>query len=198
MSGTNIALLVTLLVVVGLTAALAVTGGRFHSRIHSRVPEPEPNRPRRRRPPGWTRAVLLSAVLAAGLISGLVMRLIPPSGDTVSLRVWLDSDAAELRLPGQHGNPCDSHRIGSRCVVAFQEPTGAEVTVQAVPRGGLPGGAEVVYYGCEEGDGAPSCTVRTDVARVVCASTTSPADQSLRTMCGQVSGVVRDGTPGGG
>ncbi|RCG31277.1 hypothetical protein DQ384_11155 [Sphaerisporangium album] len=62
-------------------------------------------------------------------------------------------------------------------------------SIGATPQTALPEGVRLAYWGCGEGPGAATCTVRPDRDTTICVTTTGPADVA-RNACG-----TRPGTP---
>lgn len=185
MTGTDLVLAVMVLVVVALTIGMYVGSVRFRRRHTTLSPtRRELHLPRKR-----ARRIALVAVLVAGLLSASVLELVAPHSATVLLQVRMDSSQTRLHLSEHQRQSCPPARDESACVVSFRVPTGSDVPIEVVPDGALSPGVTVLYYGCEEGDGVPSCTVHADAGRVVCAATTSSRDEPSRRACQQVSGI---------
>ena len=185
MTGTDLVLAVMVLVVVALTIGVYVGSVRFRRRHTWLSPTQRGlHLPRKR-----ARRIALVAVLVAGLLSASVLELVAPHSAAVLLQVRMDSSQARLHLSQHQRQPCPPARDGPVCVVSFRVPTGSDVPIEVVPDDALSPGVTVLYYGCEEGDGVPSCTVHADTGHIACASTTSSRDEEARRACQQVSRI---------
>ncbi|GAA3474736.1 hypothetical protein [Nonomuraea roseola] len=128
---------------------------------------------------------LAQATLILGLfltVSAVTAHFLLRSPDSVALDVRSDTRLVPLSLPGTAEGQCADGVCRSTYTV---EKAPRTRSVSVVPRGALPAGVRLAYWGCLEGPGAAICTVPSDRDGSVCVTTTGPADVARRP-CGTV------------
>lgn len=129
----------------------------------------------------WVAGAVLAVLIAAG---GAAYLLLAPS-DSVRLDLVADTRVAVLTLPGEPAGLCGGRVCRSVLHVGRDDVT-KPVTVR--PQTDLPYGVRLAYWGCGEGPGAATCTIRPDRDTRICVSTTGPVDVA-RKACGGSPGT---------
>ncbi|WP_190094823.1 ATP-binding protein [Streptomyces melanogenes] len=112
----------------------------------------------------------------------------PQAASTVPLHVRVATDLFEVKdMPGTPEGPCPSGAGTTDCTKVTRVAKGKRGPVEVVPAAPLPRGVSIVYWGCDEGASAATCTVTADRERTVCATTTSSRDASARQQCQQAT-----------
>ncbi|MFF7474808.1 ATP-binding protein [Streptomyces sp. NPDC008092] len=128
--------------------------------------------------------VVLGGGLAATVAGGTVLGLHSGGGDTVPVKVHVVTSALRVTMPGTPQAGCRQDASGTDCTTVVKTAKGRKGPVSVDPAGTLPVGTRILYWGCEEGPAASSCTITADKAKTVCVSTDSSEDASGRASCG--------------
>jgi hypothetical protein len=140
---------------------------------------------------GLTAKLVIGGSLAAVTATGVVLGQQATAPDTVPTRVTVTTRVAEVKMPGEPKDNCLIKDGETDCTTVVTSKKGTRGPVQVKPAGHLPDGVRILYWGCEEGPEAFSCTVRADKPTTVCISTTSPADKAGRQDCAKATGSPR-------
>lgn len=127
----------------------------------------------------------LAVVTGVGVILG--QRALTP--ETVPVQVTVTTRVVEVSMPEGKQDDCLIRDGSTDCTSVVMSKKGERGPIGVEPTGPLPEGASILYWGCDEGPEATSCTVRADSARTVCVSTTSPADKAARENCAEETGA---------
>ncbi|ROO85749.1 hypothetical protein EDD29_3298 [Actinocorallia herbida] len=128
------------------------------------------------------------ALVAAAALYGVFR-----SADQVRLALASDTGVVVIELPGENSGDCDGGAC--RSVLSLDRSDTAK-KVRADVRDPLPEGVTLVYWGCGEGPGSPTCTITPDRDSSVCVTTTAPADLG-RAPCGPVPRRPPEAAPTG-
>ncbi|MFJ8719396.1 hypothetical protein ACIRD9_40525 [Streptomyces violaceus] len=139
---------------------------------------------------GLTAKLVIGGSLAAVTATGLVLGQQATTPDTVPTRVTVTTSIVEVTMPGKPEDDCLKEG-GTDCTTVVTSKKGTKGPIQVKPTAPLPDGVRIVYWGCEEGPEAKSCTVRAGKSTTVCISTTSPADKAARQDCAKATGSPR-------
>lgn len=140
-----------------------------------------------------TGKLIIGAALGGGLAAGGAWgfgQLSQP--DNVPLHVKVSSKVIAVTLP-ERETDCAPAGKGTDCTWTIQAPRDKTDSIGVRPDGPLPKGVEMRYWGCVEGDAVPSCTVKADLEKNVCVTTTSAKDKAARKACAEF--VARPQTP---
>ncbi|WP_026128298.1 AAA family ATPase [Nocardiopsis halophila] len=137
---------------------------------------------------GITAKLAVGGGLAAVTAGGVVLGQQVLTSDTVPVSVMVATAAAEVAMPGEPGEDCAVGDGATDCTTVVDSAKGETGPIEVDPDAPLPEGVSFLYWGCEEGPGAESCTVRADAALTVCISTTAPQDAANRRACAEATG----------
>ncbi|MCL6737184.1 ATP-binding protein [Streptomyces neyagawaensis] len=138
---------------------------------------------------GLTAKVVIGGGLAVVTGVGVVLGQRAPTPETVPVRVTVTTRVVEVSMPAGKQDGCLIHDGSTDCSSVVMSKKGERGPIAVEPTGQLPEGASILYWGCDEGPEATSCTVRADSARTVCVSTTSAADRVARENCAEETGA---------
>lgn len=146
---------------------------------------------------GLTAKLVIGAGLTAAVAGGTVLNQQSASPDTVPVHVTVATGVIEVTMPGEPEPDCRIEAGATDCTTVVISEEGERGPVTVDPAGPLPEGVSVLYWGCDEGPEAASCTVLADRERSVCVTTTSPDDEAARQACADVTGspAPRDRAP---
>ncbi|WP_146087593.1 hypothetical protein [Thermomonospora echinospora] len=124
---------------------------------------------------------MAGAVIALLVIAGAgAAYFLTRPAASVRLNLVADTQLAALELPGEPSGSCGTRVCRSILRVDRSDETRP---VKVTAQGALPEGVRLAYWGCAEGPGAATCTVRPDRDTTICVTTTGPADVA-RKACG--------------
>ncbi|SPF04078.1 ATP-binding protein [Streptomyces sp. MA5143a] len=138
---------------------------------------------------GLTANVVIGGGLAVVTGVGVVLGQRAPTPETVPVRVTVTTRVVEVSMPVEKQDGCLIQDGSTDCTSVVVSKKGERGPITVEPTGQLPDGESILYWGCDEGPEATSCTVRADSARTVCVSTTSPADRAARENCAEETGA---------
>ncbi|MDA2802910.1 hypothetical protein [Nocardiopsis suaedae] len=139
---------------------------------------------------GLTAKLAVGGGLAAVTAGGVVLGQQVLTSDTVPVSVMVATAAAEVAMPGEPGEDCAIGGGTTDCTTVVDSAKGETGPIEVDPDAPLPEGVAFLYWGCEEGPGAESCTVQADAALTVCISTTAPEDAANRRACAEATGTA--------
>ncbi|MFG3022534.1 hypothetical protein ACGFZQ_28960 [Streptomyces sp. NPDC048254] len=129
--------------------------------------------------------LVVGGALAATVAGGTVLGLHRGGEDTVPVKVHVVTSALRVTMPGTPQAGCRQDASGTDCTTVVKTAKGRKGPVSVDPAGTLPTGTRVLYWGCEEGPAATTCTITADKAKTVCVSTDSSEDADGRATCGR-------------
>ncbi|RAY12814.1 hypothetical protein DPM19_22610 [Actinomadura craniellae] len=132
---------------------------------------------------GLTGKLVLGGGLVAVAAGGTAFGLRTAGADTVPVHLRVDTGVISVQMPGEPEGRCVRAPSRTNCTTVIKPAKGKRGPVAVQPDGPLPTGVRFVYYGCDQGPAAASCTVRADREKTVCITTTSPRDASARQEC---------------
>ncbi|WJV47321.1 hypothetical protein [Streptomyces flavofungini] len=135
-----------------------------------------------------TAKVVIGGGLAASVTAGGVVLSQQAGADTVPVRVTVATRVLEATMPGEPDGTCSVADGATDCTRVVKSKKGESGPVSVDPAQPLPAGVSLVYWGCDEGPQAKSCSVTADGDRHVCATTTSPKDEAARRRCAELTG----------
>ncbi|MDX3129796.1 ATP-binding protein [Streptomyces europaeiscabiei] len=138
---------------------------------------------------GLTAKVVIGGGLAVVTAVGVVLGQRASAPQTVPVQVTVTTRVVEVSMPEEKQDDCLIQDGSTDCRSVVMAKKGERGPIDVEPTGQLPEGASILYWGCDEGPEATSCTVRADGARTVCVSTTSPADKAARENCAEGTGA---------
>ncbi|MEV0926909.1 hypothetical protein AB0I99_17585 [Streptomyces spongiicola] len=126
------------------------------------------------------------AVISAGLAASLaVVGVVLVPEDTVPVQVTVQSRIVEASMPGERGSGCSIGDGMTNCTTVVTakkgEPGPVSLRLRETEK------INLVYWGCDQGPAANSCTVTADQARHVCATTTNAIDELARQRCAEIT-----------
>ncbi|MGW7520489.1 hypothetical protein ACWGJ2_33405 [Streptomyces sp. NPDC054796] len=137
---------------------------------------------------GLTAKVVVGGGIAAAVTAGGVVIAQQAGADTVPVKVTVTTHAVEARMPGKRESGCSVGDGSTDCTTVVPSKKGESGPVSVDPTQPLPPGISLLYWGCNGAPEAESCTVTADRPRHVCVTTTSPADESARRRCAELTG----------
>lgn len=137
---------------------------------------------------GMTAKVVVGGGLAATVTAGGVVLSQQAGADTVPVRVTVATSVIEATMPGDPEGACSVGGGATDCTRVVKSKKGESGPVSVDPAQPLPEGVSLVYWGCDEGPQADSCTLTADRDRHVCATTTSTEDGAARRRCAELTG----------
>ncbi|KUF19373.1 ATP-binding protein [Streptomyces silvensis] len=132
--------------------------------------------------------VVIGGGLAATVTAGGVVLSQQAGADTVPVRVTVATQVLEARMPGEADGRCVVRSGTTDCTRVVKSKKGESGPVSVDPAQPLPAGVSIVYWGCDEGPQAKTCSITADGERQVCATTTSPEDEAARRRCAELTG----------
>ncbi|MFD8229886.1 hypothetical protein ACFV16_38165 [Streptomyces massasporeus] len=137
---------------------------------------------------GLTGKLVLGGGLAGLVASGVVFGVNGDAPTTIPVHVKVTSTIIEVSLPGTREKGCRAGNGKTDCTTTVTPKKGESGPVEVQPNSPLPDGVHFVYWGCDQGPSASTCTVRADRERTVCVTTTSPKDKAARAACTRLVG----------
>ncbi|WP_157855760.1 ATP-binding protein [Streptomyces aureocirculatus] len=131
--------------------------------------------------------VVIGGGLAASVTAGGVVLSQQADADTVPVRVTVATRVLEATMPGDPEGRCVVKGGATDCTRVVTSKKGESGPVSVDPAQPLPEGVSLVYWGCDEGPQADSCSVTAEGERHVCATTTSPEDEGARRRCAELT-----------
>ncbi|WP_433238112.1 hypothetical protein ACQPYK_30200 [Streptosporangium sp. CA-135522] len=139
-----------------------------------------------------TAKIIVGAALGGGLVAGggVILGRLTESG-TVPVHVKVSTRLVNVTMPGSPEGNCQAAGKGTNCTWLVNSRRGAVGPIEVRPDQPLPDKVAFRYWGCTEGPGASSCTVRADREQTVCVTTTSAKDKAARKACAAVQAQVQ-------
>ncbi|MFE6398163.1 hypothetical protein [Streptomyces alboflavus] len=134
-----------------------------------------------------TAKVVIGGGLAASVTAGGVVLSQQAGADSVAVRVTVATRVLEATMPGEPEGTCSVGKGATDCTTVVSSKKGESGPVSVDPAQPLPAGVSLVYWGCDEGAQADSCSVTADHDRRVCVTTTSPKDEAARRRCASLT-----------
>ena len=132
--------------------------------------------------------LVIGGGLAASVTAGGVVLSQQADADTVRVKVTVATRVLEANMPGDPEGTCSVGDGATDCTKVVKSKKGESGPVSVDPAQPLPEGVSLVYWGCDQGPQADSCSVTADKARHVCATTTSAEDEAARRRCAELTG----------